>query len=430
MQDAPIKPLDPTAPAANASNLTRNFGILLVGEVVSKVIGFFVFGRLGRVLGDSCYGELEFAFATTTIAALLADAGLVVFGARAVARDPSTARSLMPSFFVLRGALVVLSLIAIGLIAASGRGASPAILLACGLVLLPVPFVCDWFFQGRDEMVVVTISNVVRQSCLLVGVLLFVDAPSHAWRVPIADAVGLAVVAGLHQVLLGRRCGRWAWKGALNRAQAVVREAAPLGLSTVAWAVRFWAPMVFVGMTTTGGFKGQYGAAHRLAVAMHQVVFLYFYNLLPTWSRLATTGDSRIPDALRSAVRRSTWISLAGAILMITTTWLLAPDVIRLLGYGAEFEKSADILRWLCVVPAVAWISGNARFGLIAAGNSRGDMWANAAGAACVVGAYFAWIHSAETVVVPAFIAAEVVTGLVALGLWSMRSNSKLAIRV
>lgn len=418
MQEARSQLSDPPTSTVSRQNLTRNFGILLVGEVISKVIGIFVFGRLGVVLGESVYGELEFVFAAITLSALLADAGLVVYGARAVARDGTTPSTLVPAFLVLRGALAVASLVIMGVLALTGTGASPAILLAACLVILPLPLVSDWVFQGRDEMSIVTASNILRQSCLLVGVLLFVDTPEHAWRVPIADGVGLALVAAWHQILVRRRAPSLRWHGVVGRAITVAKEALPLGLSTVAWAARFWAPMVFVGVSTDGVFKGHYGAAHRLTVAMHQVVFLYYYNLLPTWSRLATETQGALSSSLRAAVRKSSLISLGLACSMILATWWLSHDVIRVLGYGERFQRSAELLNVLCFVPAIAWVSGNVRFGLIAAGHPRGDMWANAAGAFTLIATLALCSSSISTTVVPAFVAAEAITGIVAFAWW------------
>jgi polysaccharide transporter, PST family len=402
----------------DAVRLVRNLGVLILGEIVSKVVAIFVFGRLGSVLGDARYGELEFAFAAVTVASLVADAGLVVFGARAVAKDQVAAKSLLPAFLVLRAALVAASVFTIGFLAVFQVGAAPAILLGYGLALLPVPLVCDWIFQGRDEMAVITASNLLRQSCLLVGVLVFVQGPDDAWCVPVSDAVGLAAAAGLQQFLARRRTGSLVWEGVMRRAVDIAKQAAPIGFGTIAWAVRFWAPMVIVGSAADGAFAGHYGAAHRLAVAMHQVVFLYFFNLLPTWSRDAVGSGDGISDALRVAVRKSFAITCAGACAIVAGTWLLADPVIRFLGYGPGFEASSNILIGLCFVPAIAFVSGNVRFGLIAAGHAKGDAWANAAGAACVVVGCFVFGETVASAVVPAFVTAELVTALVAFGVW------------
>lgn len=414
---------DAAAPASPRSlgdtlRLVRNLGFLLLGEVASKIVGILVFGRLGRVLGDSRYGELEFAFAAVTVASLVADAGLVVFGARAVAKDQVAARSLFPAFLVLRAALVAASVFAIGFLAIFQVGAAPAILLGYGLALLPVPLVCDWIFQGRDEMAVITASNLLRQSCLLIGVLFFVEGPDDAWCVPVSDAIGLAAAAFLQQFLIRRRTGALIWDGVMRRAVDIAKQAAPIGFGTIAWAVRFWAPMVIVGSAADGAFAGHYGAAHRLAVAMHQVVFLYFFNLLPTWSRNAVGSGDAIAADLRASVRRSFRLTCAGACAIIAGTWLLADPVVRLLGYGAGYEASSKLLLGLCFVPAVAFVSGNVRFGLIAAGHARGDTWANAAGAVCVIVGCFTLGPDVESSVVPAFVLAEVVTGLVAWAAW------------
>ena len=66
--------------------LKTNLAILVLGDAAGKLINFFVFARLGRVLEPGVYGRLELVLAAIFVGALVIEAGLGPWGARAVAR--------------------------------------------------------------------------------------------------------------------------------------------------------------------------------------------------------------------------------------------------------------------------------------------------------------------------------------------------------
>jgi predicted MFS family arabinose efflux permease len=87
--------------------------------------------------------------------------------------------------------------------------------------------------------------------------------------------------------------------------------------------------------------------------------------------------------------------------------------------YGPAYGLSVDVLRVAVLVPGLAWVSGNFRFGMIARGALRGELVASACGAATSLVAFAllrsgvgAWSATAV------FCASETVTLLAAAWLW------------
>ena len=83
----------------------RNFLVLSAGEPVVKVLTFFVFTYLGRVLGPAAYGNFEFTLALMTFFALSVDLGLSTYGAREIAKQRSRAAILLRDICLLRALL-------------------------------------------------------------------------------------------------------------------------------------------------------------------------------------------------------------------------------------------------------------------------------------------------------------------------------------
>jgi O-antigen/teichoic acid export membrane protein len=232
--------------------------------------------------------------------------------------------------------------------------------------------------------------------------------------VPFILAAATAAVAIVQQAVARGRGILPEVRQGFAAAGATLRESLPLGLSTFAWAVRFFAPMLALGFFAPGPGAGAFGAAHRLAVSMHAVVWLYFFNLLPQWSKLAAEGGG-----LDRAVLRSSRISIALAAALVATVAAAAGLMTIPQLYGEKYDLSVRLLRIISLVPALAWISGNFRFGLIARGALRAELAASAAGAFASVAAFaFLGARVDPWSAAAVFCGAEAVTLIAAWWLW------------
>jgi O-antigen/teichoic acid export membrane protein len=394
--------------------------------MLGKVLGLVVFGYLARVLLAARYGDLEFALGILFLLNLVIDAGLGHYGAREAAKHPGETDRLVAQVAMVRGGLVVVSLLLLaGVALALPRDPlARSLIVLQGLVLLPAPFVLTWVFQARDEMHVVSLASVLRQVLMAGGVLLLVREPVDVWMVPAWDAVGLGVAVGL-QVALYVKAG-----GAINPFRflsglgRVIVESAPLAGSSIVWAVRLFAPLLALGVFTTSADVGVFAAGHRLVIAVHTFVWLYYFNLLPSLSRLGTeAGLVRFQELFTTSMRLVGWIALCGASLGSA----LAPVLIPLV-YGEGMAAASAPFAVMVWVLAAAFVSGHHRFSLIALSLQKEEFWASVAGAAVSVGgclvlgsrltpASAAWV----------FVAAETTT-LVAATLFLRRSVPGFAV--
>ena len=395
--------------------LRRNLALLYGAEMLGKVLGLVVFGYLGRTLLQARMGDLEFALGILFLLNLVIDAGLGHYGARELAKRPDDTEELVGQVTLVRAALVLVSLVLLAAIAALLPGdrdplASTLVVLQ-GLVLLPAPLVLTWVFQARDEMHVVAAAAVARQVVLAVGVWLFIDAPPDAWLVPVWDAVGLGVAVLLQVVLFFRAGGTLNPFRYLSGIRTVVVESAPLAGSSVVWAVRLFAPLLVLWVFSTSAQAGVFGVAHRLIISAHTFVWLYFFNLLPSLSRLGTEeGLARFQDLFSTSMRLVAWVAIGGAAVGT----VLAPIVIEIV-YGSEFAAASTPFAVMVWVLAAAFVSGHHRFGLIALSLQREEFWASVAGAAVsVIGCLALGDRLTPLVAAVIFVSAESTTLLAA----------------
>lgn len=388
---------------------------LYAGEIGGKLIALLVFGRLWRVLGESRYGDLEYALGLLFVANLVLDAGLAPYGAREAARRPEETAPLAGRILRLRLLLLVVVLFGLGLAHLLSPGDLGARLLILGysLVLLPAPFLLNWAFEARGEMAVVAGSSLLRQLLFAGGVFALVATPEQILRVPMLDAGAYAIAVLLQQILLRRRIGPLGLRRDPGQLGRVLRESLPLAISSLVWALRLFAPLLGLYLFVSAAETARFGAAHRLVIALHALVWLYFVNLLPEMSRRVAD-----PPALARLLRRSTVLVAALVLVALPLGVLLAPSVVALV-YGPGSAGAARPLAILGGLLAVAFLSGHPRYALIALSRPGLELLASAAGCAVSLAGVL-WFGARLEAPTAAWllVAAELTTALVATLAW------------
>lgn len=389
-----------------------NLVFLYGGELLSKVLALVVFGYLNRVLTKERYGDLEFAYGLLFVLTLLMDAGLALYGSREASREPGRLPALATRIAAIRVVILIGSLAILGMMASlvEGDSTSKLLILLAGSVLLPIPLLLNWAFESRDEMHIVAACSLLRQILFVGGVVLFVGSGRDFLLVPVFDALGFLSSTLLQQIVLRRRIGALWDRHYLRGALDAVRDSFPLAMTNLAWALRLFFPLLalrfFVGSEETAVF----GAAHRLIIALQTFVWLYFVNLLPSFSRLARSQDFISFDRLAStSLRLVGWMVVTGSI----TGGVIAPTIFRI--YSPKYPDAASLFTIMVWMIAFAFVAGHHHYGLIAFRHQQDQMKANLSGlfisiAACLL------VGSALTPTIAAaiFVGAEATTSIVA----------------
>jgi O-antigen/teichoic acid export membrane protein len=140
-----------------------------------------------------------------------------------------------------------------------------------------------------------------------------------------------------------------------------VRDASPIGLAELAWAFMWYFCTVLLGFLAPDQTLGWFGASHRMVMAMHTFVMLYFFNLLPSISRCSGLPHEHLLQLMDDSLRFAAWAGLLIAPLFT----VLAPQVLTL-AFGAPFHDGWRIFAVLVWVLPVAMLSGHHRYILVA----------------------------------------------------------------
>lgn len=364
---APECPPPELPAAAQPRRLAINFLFLSCGEGAAKLLTFASFSYLARNFGAANYGFIEFTLAVMVFFTMPADLGLGSYGAREIARNPGRAARLLREITGLRLALTLCSMLGLAVFILVIHKSLQLKLLLClyGVSLLGGPFLLQWFFQAHDQMHWVGLASIVRQAAFAVPVFLLCRRGSPLFYIGAIECASVTAVASFCIYVTRRKMGFPApWPDLhVGRLLGHVREAAPIGLTELAWAFMWYFCTVLLGFVFADPDKtlGWFGASHRALMALHTFVWLYFFNLLPSISRCVARPKRDLLDLMDGSVRFTAWAGLF--VAAVSTAG--APELLTLI-YGPSFRPAGQSFAILAWMLPVAMLSGHHRFALIA----------------------------------------------------------------
>lgn len=362
-------------------SLFRNFLSLAGAEAITKLITFAAFAYLARLCGPAGFGYIEWAGTVLMCASLIVDQGFSAYGAREIAKSPADTPRLVAEVVTARFLLAGVGYIAIVVFTFSfvRDQTITGLLLVYGLSLWALPLLLQWVFQGHDRMHLVGITQVIRQTIFVVAVFAFVRGTGDLLWVGIAEVAGVTSAA-LFSVLVYRRyfSGHSQVRPAFST--KLFREGTPIGLSQMFWVVKMFGATFIVGLVATAEDTGYFAGAMRIYIALHTFVWLYYFNMLPSLSRAWEQGAEQLAAIIKHSIWIVALVSLFGGVI-----WIAAAPFVMTKVYGSSFLPGGGALQWLAGACIAAAFSGHYRYGLIAAGYQRKEMFAMALGSVVAV---------------------------------------------
>lgn len=366
-------------PARGARELLRDLGALALGEVLAKLAGFAAFAYLARTLTAERYGGVELAVAISMIFFLAIDFGFAPVGARELARDRGLAARLAGAIPTLRLGLALASVACIWIGSAFLDQPEETRLLVrvFGLSLLGAPWILNWLFQGLGRMFVVAAAPALRMSAFALAAFALVRNDMPLWRIGAMEIFAAAVMALYYLAMQSRAGISPALSMDIPQMRTLWREAGPIGVSRILWALSQYTATLIVAAFSPAADLAWYGAAHRLSMALSAFVLVYHFNLFPALVEAVAAGPQRLRALLDPLYRAAVWLAAFGGLFGT----LFAADLCALL-YGPPFAASGAVFAWLVWSLSLALVGAHARYVLLAAGQQRAELAANALGAA------------------------------------------------
>lgn len=348
---------------SNPRKLALNVVLLTGGEAAGKILAFISFAYLARIFGPSTYGDMEFALAVTLFFNLVVEGGLGLLGAREIARDENTVAVLAFHIVILRCVLAVGAFLLLVLFSAVSNKSwqEKQLVMLYGLTLFGTPGLIQWVFQAFDRMQWVAVASVIRWLVFAGLVFFYIVDAGQVWLVPLIELAAIACVVAFN---IGIFYGSFA--GLRQRfdrrfALSLLRQAVPIGLTQIMWGLKVYLPTIMLGLMVGGEAVGWFGAAHRIVIALHSFVWMYFFNLYPSISRCA----QQPPEVLHRLVGKSLQVTSWSAVFLGIIGTLLAQPLLNFV-YGSEYQEATLAFQVLIWLVAFTLLSSHYMYTLIA----------------------------------------------------------------
>lgn len=190
--------------------ISRNFAILSVGQMISRILAFAVTIQMTRVLLPDQYGAVVFAMTVLAYVGIIVDFGFDAWGPLEVARGITPVSTIVKSAVSLRLLMLIPALVglAIAVYLMPLPTLTKTIILILGATMIPSALDLNWVFLGSKSMVPAIVSDCLCQLLMASGVFLLVKHPSDVIYVPIMQVTTRAIAVSYLIVTYLRTFGR------------------------------------------------------------------------------------------------------------------------------------------------------------------------------------------------------------------------------
>ena len=323
----------------NAQNLTRNFSALAILQGLRYVIPLLVLPYVTPIIGLEHFGEIAISASLILVAQVFVNYSFSFMGARDIARnrDDSGKVSEIVSKTIVAYILIyiLVAIVVAGVVFVVPKFRSISTLIAIHMTI-PIlsALVCEWFFQGMEQMQNITIANTLSRVIFVVLVFCFIKRKGDYLLFPLFEAVGHMFAACYSIFLMVRRYKCRIRIPSLRVVADYLAQGKDIFLNQSCIVLLNRMPNMLLGNFAGSASAGLFHAAFRLQEAA--------CNGVDTLNRTFFPFLARRMDKY-GTYRRINLIFASGAFAVL---FIFAPFLIRLL-YAADFAPAVRLLRIL-----------------------------------------------------------------------------------
>lgn len=369
-------------PVSESRSLITNSGAMVVGRILTAVIGWAGTVVIARTLSPDDWGRYSFIFGLLGIMAVVTDLGVgrVVLG-RLTGDDPDEARRVAGSFILLRVALGFAGF-GLALAYAAVTGLSLALVAVVALASTGILFATPAnallvLYQARLRLVPLAAWDLVAQVIQLVLILVVARySPTLLWFVIPAVAKELVVlVARGVGVLRGAVGPRPVFAAGTAYWGEMLREAIPISIGFALIMLLTRVDILVLQLMDSYDSVGMYAVGYKFSDLVLMVTVTISVPFTTVLVRAWPSDD----ETFRHRTRQAMVVAGGIGLLAVIGFWPTAEFFVELL-YGETFAEAAGAARMLVVASALTGITNIGIVALVAARKLTVFPWVAGAG--------------------------------------------------
>lgn len=321
----------------------KNASYLTLFEVMRMVMPFIALPYLFRVVGEERYGTVVFAQAIAALFTLFINFGLDISAVREVSIHRNNSQRLnriFSSVILIKSTLAIIVSLVLALMIRliPALGAISTLLTFAFLSCLSDIWLPVWYYQGRENMKVLTIVRFTSIAFYTCSIFLFIRRAEDYPLIALLQSLGLILSAAiscgyifLHDRI--RLC-----LPPMSQLRRTFLDSIPFFASRASLAVNTYMAKIMSGIYLTGAEVAAFDVAQKVINGALVPIQMLNQALYPNLSR--SRDQAMLPSLLRVV-----GLLITGITVVFFT---LADPIVRILSHG-ELTEAASLLRLLCL---------------------------------------------------------------------------------
>jgi O-antigen/teichoic acid export membrane protein len=346
---------------STTQKITKNTIVLLIAQIITYAIGFFITMYTARYLGAAGFGILSLALSITAITIIFADLGLGSLTIRELSRDKSLTDKYFSNTLLMKVfssfLTIGITIIIVYLFNYPQPVSTVIYIITLSMIIIVFNGIINSILQAYERMEYISINSILNSALMLVGTLIGIyyqfDVLFFASIYVISNVLTLVstlliYVRKFHLPRIEVDLSFW---------KPTLKEALPFGIAGVFVMVYYSIDSLMLSVMSGNEAVGLYSAAYKLIFLFLSFYSVYIIAIFPVMSRFNNTSN----ESLKFAFERSFKYLLIISIPLAIGTTLLAKKIILLI-YGADYISSIlalQVLIWTIIFMFLNGLSTN-----------------------------------------------------------------------
>lgn len=335
----------------------HNFLFLSIIQASNILITLISMPLLITSIGIGHFGLVNLAFSVIIIGNIFVSFGFNLSGPREVAINQNNKEKLSYLLSnVITGKVILATVVAVILfLLIFGFNLFieyQTILAFSVLILFSEATLPLWFFQGMEKMKLISLANLVSKFLYLLGILLFIQNPSHAkWVNFILGGCGISINL-IVLAYVRRQLGIVFFRPKISQLFQSLKSNVNYFLTNLTSYLTFNGGLVILSFFTNSESLGMYSLAEKIIMVIRLFPSILTQSVYPNASKLYISGSDKFIPFMRKAYFSGLFISMGFSVF----TYLSAPIIIQLLA-KSRLDDSIYYLRLLSLIPFFACLN-------------------------------------------------------------------------
>ncbi|EKN71343.1 polysaccharide biosynthesis protein [Neobacillus bataviensis LMG 21833] len=343
---------------SNKKRLITNFLSLASMQGLNFILPLVTLPYLLQVVGPGKFGLISFAQALIQYFILFTDYGFNLVATKEISLNRENKEKLSVIFstvMLVRSLLLVFSflvMVVLILFIPKFQNDSQIYLLTFGMVVGNVLFPV-WFFQGIEQMKVISILNIVSKLIFTLGIFVFVKNQADYLYVPVLNSLGYIAIGviGIYLVIFRYRIKLI--RPSLENIKYQLKEGWDIFVSNLVTSLYTTSNTFILGFFASNTVVGYYSSAEKVVKAISSVVGPLIQAVYPFLSKALHESKHA---ALNMINKIFLVITLVMGILSLFVG-IFAKEIVDL-ALGKEYVSTIPLLQILAALPLIlGWAS-------------------------------------------------------------------------